>query len=114
MPEPAVAAEAGNTAGLGRPNRHELWAPAPTSRRGQFLPTKGLYESTMTAKRNRRKQTQSLQERLAAFAQTARERARSLPPGKERDMLLQRAKQNEVTSNLTDWLSEPVYQRRGG
>ena len=29
--------------------------PAPTSRRGQFLPTKGLYESTMTAKRNRRK-----------------------------------------------------------
>jgi len=68
----------------------------------------------MTAKRNRRKHTQSLQERLAAFAQTARERARSLPPGKERDMLLQRAKQNEVTSNLTDWLSEPVYQRRGG
>jgi hypothetical protein len=68
----------------------------------------------MTAKRNRKKQTQSLQERLVAFAQTARERARSLPPGKERDMLLQRAKQNEVTSNLTDWLSEPVYPRRGG
>lgn len=119
MPEPAVAAEAANTAGLGRPNRHETLAPAPTSRRGQFLPSqsfhlKGLCESTMTAKRNRRKQTQSLQERLAAFAQTARERARSLPPGKERDMLLQRAKQNEVTSNLTDWLSEPVYPRRGG
>ena len=67
----------------------------------------------MTAKRNRRKQTQSLQERLATFAENARERARSLPPGKEREMLLQRAKQNEITSNLTDWLSAPVYPRRG-
>ena len=68
----------------------------------------------MTARRNRKKQTQSLQERLAGFAKAARERARSLPPGKEREMLLQRAKQNEVTSNLTDWLSAPVYPRRDG
>lgn len=67
----------------------------------------------MTAKRSRRKQTQSLQERLAAFAENARERASSLPPGREREMLLQRAKQNEVTSNLTDWLSVPVVPKRG-
>ena len=67
----------------------------------------------MTAKRNRRKQTQSLQERLTTFAETARERARSLPPGKERDLLLRRARQNEMTSTLTDWLSAPVYPRRG-
>ncbi|GLR98045.1 MULTISPECIES: hypothetical protein [Bradyrhizobium] len=67
----------------------------------------------MTAKRNRRKQTQSLQERLAAFAESSRERARSLPPGREREMLLRRAKQNEVTSNLTEWLSAPVSPRRG-
>jgi len=67
----------------------------------------------MTAKRNRRKQTQSLQERLAAFADAARERARSLPPGRERELLLRRAKQNEVTSSLTDWLCAPVYPRRG-
>ncbi|MDA9530541.1 hypothetical protein [Bradyrhizobium sp. CCBAU 25338] len=67
----------------------------------------------MTARRNRRKQTQSLQERLAAFAESARERARSLPPGREREMLLRRAKQNEVTSNLTEWLSAPVSPRRG-
>ncbi|ULK98461.1 hypothetical protein [Bradyrhizobium sp. I71] len=66
----------------------------------------------MTAKRNRRKQTQSLQERLAAFAESARERARSLPPGREREMLLRRVKQNEVTSNLTEWLSAPVSPRR--
>ncbi|MCK1359707.1 hypothetical protein [Bradyrhizobium sp. 199] len=67
----------------------------------------------MTAKRNRRKQTQSLQERLTLFAESARERARSLPPGRERETLLQFAKQNEVTSNLTDWLSAPVSPRRG-
>ncbi|MDF0521208.1 hypothetical protein P0R31_28585 [Bradyrhizobium yuanmingense] len=67
----------------------------------------------MTAKRNRRKQTQTLQERLAAFAESARESASSLPPGREREVLLQRAKQNEITSNLTDWLSAPVAPRRG-
>jgi hypothetical protein len=67
----------------------------------------------MTARRNRKKQTQSLQERLAGFAKAARERARSLPPGKERELLLQRAKQYEVTSNLTDWLSAPVCPKRG-
>lgn len=67
----------------------------------------------MTAKRNRRKQTQTLQERLAAFADSARERARNLPPGREREMLLRRAKQNEVTLNITDWLSAPVAPRRG-
>lgn len=67
----------------------------------------------MTAKRNRRKQTQSLQERLAAFAEGARERAHELPPGREREMLLRRARQNEVASNLTDWLNAPVSPRRG-
>ncbi|MBR0839213.1 hypothetical protein JQ607_03310 [Bradyrhizobium liaoningense] len=67
----------------------------------------------MTAKRNRRKQTQSLQERLMIFAEKARERARSMPPGREREMLLRCAEQNEATSNLTDWLSAPVFPRRG-
>ncbi len=67
----------------------------------------------MTAKRSRRKQTQSLQERLAAFAENAREHASSLPPGREREMLLRRAEQNEVTSKLTNWLSAPVVPKRG-
>jgi hypothetical protein len=66
----------------------------------------------MTAKRIRRKQTQSLQERLATFAETTRERARNLPPGKERELLLRRAKQNDATLHLTEWLSTPVYPRR--
>ncbi|MBR0850665.1 hypothetical protein JQ543_23190 [Bradyrhizobium diazoefficiens] len=68
----------------------------------------------MSTKRNRRKQTQSLQERLMSFAATARERARLMPPGRERELLLRRAKQNEMASNLTDWLSAPGVPRRGG
>ena len=67
----------------------------------------------MTAKRNRRKQTQSLQERLMSFASRARERARRMPQGKEREMLLRRATQNEVTSDLADWLSAPGHRKRG-
>ena len=47
-------------------------------------------------------------------ADIARERARGLPPGKERESLLRRAKQNEVASNLTDLLSTPGYRRQGG
>lgn len=48
------------------------------------------------------------------FAESAQERARQMPPGREREILLARAKQNEMTSDLTDWLSAPGYQRRGG
>jgi len=68
----------------------------------------------MTAKRNRKRQTNSLQERLLAAAANARERARRMPAGTARDTLLQSANQNEVASNLTDWLSRSGMQRRGG
>lgn len=66
----------------------------------------------MTAKRNRMKQTQTLQQRLQISAEKARQRARRLPAGKEREMLLRRAKQDEVTSSLTDWLTAPCVRRR--
>jgi len=66
----------------------------------------------MTAKRNRTKQTYSLQERLQLSAEQARQRARRLPAGSEREMLLRRAKQDEVTSNLTDWLMMPGVRKR--
>lgn len=112
MPEPAVAAEATNTVGLGRPAGTNLGPALSLPAGPNFLVSEVPCEGTMTAKRNRRKQTQSLQQRLATFAENARERARNLPPGKEREMLLRRAKQNEMTSNLTDWLSAPVYPRR--
>ncbi len=34
-----------------------------------------------------------------------------MPPGKEREMLLRSAKQNEVASDLTELLSAPGYRR---
>nr|WP_284260526.1 hypothetical protein [Bradyrhizobium iriomotense] len=66
----------------------------------------------MTAKRSRTKQTHSLQERLQMSAENARQRARRLPAGKEREMLLRRAKQDEMASSLTDWLTAPAARRR--
>jgi hypothetical protein len=71
----------------------------------------------MTAKRNRTKHDQSLQQRLLKWAENARDRARRMPPGKDREMLLRRAKQSEVTSSLTEWLTAPGiqgYRERGG
>ncbi|WFU20850.1 hypothetical protein QA649_22255 [Bradyrhizobium sp. CB1717] len=68
----------------------------------------------MAVKRNRKRQTTSLQERLLAAADIARERARRMPAGTARDMLLRSAKQNEMASSLTDWLYPSGIQRRGG
>lgn len=66
----------------------------------------------MTAKRNRTKQSQSLQSRLLTSAEKARQLARRLPPGKERETLLRRAKQHEVTSELTSLLfPSPLPER---
>lgn len=46
-------------------------------------------------RRNRAKQTTSLEDRLAVFAKDVREQARQLPPGPERDALLKKAEQAE-------------------
>src|SRR3954451_16804059 len=84
------------------------------SRRGRLL---HFHQTPMTGKRNRTKQLQPLQQRLRAWAESAREHARHMPPGKDREMLLRRAKQSEVTSSLTEWLTTPSMQRhweRGG
>jgi hypothetical protein len=90
------------------------WAPAPYVPAGANFLFCFIHECAMTAKRNRTKQTQSLQERLQLSAKRARELARRMSPGKDRDILLRRAEQSEVTSNLTDWLSAPGFQKRGG
>ncbi|WP_349630123.1 hypothetical protein [Bradyrhizobium manausense] len=49
-----------------------------------------------------------------SFASSARERARRMPPGKERETLLKRATQNEAASDLTDWLTAPGYKGHRG
>jgi len=59
--------------------------------------------------RNHSKPTTSLEERLAAFAKEARDRAIQLPPGPERDALLKKAEQAE-TVRPQDWISSRDLQ----
>jgi len=58
-------------------------------------------------RRRRVKQIHSLEERLAQEAQELRKRAKSLPPGRERESLLRRARHDETTAHLTEWLLSP-------
>ncbi|MCP3401922.1 MULTISPECIES: hypothetical protein [unclassified Bradyrhizobium] len=59
----------------------------------------------MSGKRRRFKQTVSLEERLAVGARLLRERAMTLPPGPDREALLRKAKEIEMTGNVSHWLS---------
>lgn len=61
-------------------------------------------------KRRRSKQTQSLQDRLASFAEEAREKAAVMPPCAERDDLLQRARRADAASHLDAWINSPGLQ----
>ena len=60
--------------------------------------------------RRRIKQTTPLSERLALFAEEARERAAALPPGLERDDLLRRARQAETALHVDEWIGSPGLQ----
>ena len=60
--------------------------------------------TTMKVKRNRIKQSISLHDRLLISAERARQEARRLPPGKDREILLRKARQDEVTCSLADRL----------
>ncbi|RZN31985.1 hypothetical protein CWO90_15325 [Bradyrhizobium sp. Leo121] len=58
-------------------------------------------------KRRRFKQVLSLRDRLIEHAKLARQQANKLPPGKERENLLRRARQSETASHIDEWLSSP-------
>jgi len=58
-------------------------------------------------KRRRIKHEASFGERLVEHARRLKEQAKALPPGKERDALMRRARQTEVTAHLNQWLSSP-------
>jgi hypothetical protein len=53
-------------------------------------------------KRNRTRPTETFEERLKAFAKASRQAARSLPPGKDREELLRKARQAETTAHVHD------------
>lgn len=61
-------------------------------------------------RRRRFKQTVPLEERLAEEAQRLRERAKSLPPGPQREDALRRARQAETGSHMSEWLRSPGLQ----
>jgi hypothetical protein len=60
--------------------------------------------------RRRFKQTAPLDERLRGQAKADRERAEKLPPGREREELLARARRADTASHLTEWLASPGLQ----
>ena len=61
-------------------------------------------------KRRRFKQTESLQDRLQAFASDVRAQAETLPPGTERDGLLKKARQADTAFHLNEWAYSPGLQ----
>ena len=60
--------------------------------------------------RRRYKQSISFQDRLATFAQDARDEAAKLPPGIERDDMLRKAQQADTAAHLDDWVNSPGLQ----
>jgi hypothetical protein len=61
-------------------------------------------------KRRRFKQTLSLQERLTAFAEDARNKASVLSAGMERDELLKKARVADTASQINDWSNSSGLQ----
>lgn len=57
--------------------------------------------------RRRIKQTRTLAERLTDEATRLRDEARALAPGREREMLLRRARQDETAMQIDAWLHSP-------
>ncbi|MGY8681827.1 hypothetical protein Q2941_29180 [Bradyrhizobium sp. UFLA05-153] len=64
-------------------------------------------EWVIVMKRHRFKHEKLLGERLAKAARLAREKADQLPPGAERDALLEKARQADATAHIDGWLNSP-------
>jgi len=57
--------------------------------------------------RRRFKQSQTLKQRLINEVGRLRDEARSLPPGRRREMLLRRVRQDETAIQIDAWISSP-------
>jgi hypothetical protein len=64
----------------------------------------------MKKKRNRSRPALPLQERLRQIALRARETAAGLPPGQERDRMLETAVSTESAAAIDRWLASPGLQ----
>jgi len=58
-------------------------------------------------KRKRIKHTATFEQRLAMQAERLKERAQTVPPGKDREVLLKRVQQTETASRINAWLTSP-------
>jgi hypothetical protein len=58
-------------------------------------------------------QTAPLRDRIASFARMIREKASQLPPGKEQDDLLRRARLADMASHLDDETNSPGRSSKG-
>ena len=67
-------------------------------------------EQRVVIKRRRFKQTKSLEERLAQDTAELREQAKMLPPGRVREHVMHRIRQNEAASHLCELLRSPGLQ----
>ena len=67
----------------------------------------------MLKKRNRSRPAGSFEERLDKFAREARAVARRLPPGRERESLLKKARQTENVRDVSAMLSMHPLRPRG-
>jgi len=56
------------------------------------------------------KQNLSLRDRLTKWADGVRKQAFALPPGKEQDDLLRKARQADTASHMADWVNSSGLQ----
>lgn len=69
-------------------------------------------QSTPIKRRNRfseeeRANRPALEERVLQVAKDLEERANKLPPGRERDDLMRRARLTDTANHINEWLSSP-------
>jgi hypothetical protein len=61
--------------------------------------------------RGRTKLTESLDARLIQQARQIKERAKDLPPGKERQDLIRKIRQTETALRINQWISSPGLRK---
>jgi hypothetical protein len=64
----------------------------------------------MQQQRRRFKSDASFQDRLALFAEDARQKASRLPPGAEKDELVRKVRQADTAVHLSDCANSPGLQ----
>lgn len=74
------------------------------------LASRAVQKGTAVKQRHRFKQEMSLSERLVGQANRCREQASQLPPGRQRDALLEKARQADTVAHLNDWINSPGQQ----